>query len=269
LAACLRVLILELIWYQFEYQGAEALVTVRARHQKPSVDFFNESGSTVQAAGPTTYNPASVMKRYPQAAAFILAGGVSSRMGREKGLMEFGGEALIVRTARLIEPLVSEVTVIGPPERYDVLGLRVIADQTFARREAKEAVQTPLVGIATALRIAATPWNLILACDLPYLNANWLDWLLARALDSRAEIVMPRTSAGLEPLAAIYGKECAPTIVAALERGVRKVTEAMAEFRMECVSESDWSGHDPGGRVLRNMNTPSDYEEARKWLEKK
>ena len=209
------------------------------------------------------------MKRYPQAAAFILAGGVSSRMGREKGLLEFGGEPLIVRTARLVEPFVSEVTVIGPPERYDVLGLRVIADQNFRGRQAKEAVQTPLVGIATALNAAAKPWNLILACDLPYVNANWLDWLLARAANSRAEIVMPRTSAGLEPLAAVYRKECAPAIVAALERGVRKVTEAMAEFRMEYLSERDWSEHDPGGRVLRNMNTPLDYEEARKWLETK
>ncbi len=207
------------------------------------------------------------MKRYSQVAAFILAGGVSLRMGQEKGLLEFGGEPLIVRTARQIEPLVTEVTVVGPPERYAALGLRTIADQNLGGQEGIEAVRTPLVGIATALNVTKMPWNLILACDLPYLNAEWLDWLLARAVDSSAQIVMPRTSGGLEPLAAVYSKECAAPIVTALERGVRKVTDATAEFRRECLSEGDWHELDPEGRVLRNMNAPSDYEEARKWFE--
>jgi molybdopterin-guanine dinucleotide biosynthesis protein A len=189
-------------------------------------------------------------------------------MGKSKGLLEFGGEPLIVRTARLIEPLVAEVTVVGLPERYAALGLHAIADQNLGAREGDEAVRAPLVGIATALKATKAPWNLILACDLPYLTAEWLDWLLARAVDSGAQIVMPRTSRGLEPLAAVYRRECAAPIAAALERGVRKVTDAMAEFRMECLSEGEWNKHDPEGRVLRNMNAPSDYEEARKWLER-
>jgi molybdenum cofactor guanylyltransferase len=207
------------------------------------------------------------MKPYSQVAAFILAGGVSSRMGREKGLLDFGGEPLIVRTARMVELLVTEVTVVGPPERYAALGLRTIADQSLGGRERIAAVRTPLVGIATALSATKMPWNLILACDLPYLTAVWLDWLLSRAVNSSAQIVMPLTSEGLEPLAAVYRRECAAPIVAALERGVRKVTDATAEFRVERLSENDWNEIDPKGRVLRNMNAPSDYEEARKWLE--
>jgi len=214
------------------------------------------------------FEPVHIVKRHHQVAAFILAGGLSARMGREKGLLDFGGEPLIVRTGRLIEPLVCELTVVGSPERYAALGLRAIADQNLGGGEGKVAVRTPLVGIATALNATKAPWNLILACDLPYLTACWVDWLLARAMDSGAQIVMPRTLGGLEPLAAVYHKECATPIVAALERGVLKVTDAIAEFRMDCLSESDWNGHDPEGRVLRNMNTPSDYEEARISLEK-
>jgi molybdopterin-guanine dinucleotide biosynthesis protein A len=207
------------------------------------------------------------MKRYSEVAAFILAGGLNSRMGREKGLLELGGEPVVVRTARLLAPLVTEVTVIGPTECYAALGLCVIADQNFGRQEGVGAVRTPLVGIATALNATKMPWNLILACDLPYLTAAWLDWLLARAAGSSAQVVMPRTSRGLEPLAAVYRKECAAPIVSALKRGVRKVTDAMADFRMEYRLESEWKEFDPEGRVLRNMNSPSDYEEARKWLE--
>jgi molybdopterin-guanine dinucleotide biosynthesis protein A len=209
------------------------------------------------------------MKQNSQVAAFILAGGVSSRMGREKGLLELGGESIIIRTARLLEPLVAEVTVVGPPELYAALGLRAIADQNFRERDLTDPVRTPLAGIATALNTTNAAWNLILACDLPYLSAIWLDWLLSRAVGSSAQIVMPRTSRGLEPLAAVYRKECAAPILAALERGIRKVTDAMTEIQMECPLQSDWRQLDPEGRVLRNMNSPSDYEEAKKWLEAK
>jgi len=209
------------------------------------------------------------MKRSSEVAAFILAGGLNSRMGREKGLLELGGEPLVVRTARLLAPLVTEVTVIGPPECYGALGLCVIADENLGRREGTVAVRTPLIGIATALNATKMPWNLILACDLPYLTAAWVDWLLVRAAGSSAQVVMPRTSRGLEPLAAVYRKECAAPIVSALERGVRKVTDAMADFHLEYPVESEWKEFDPEGRVLRNMNAPSDYDEARKWLETK
>jgi molybdopterin-guanine dinucleotide biosynthesis protein A len=184
-------------------------------------------------------------------------------------LLEFGGEPLIVRTANFIKPLVTGVTVIGPPERYANLGLHTIPDQNLAGLAGEEDVRTALVGIATALNSTSAPWNLILACDLPYLTAEWLGWLLARAIDSEAQIVMPRTSRGLEPLAAVYRKECAAPIAAALERGVRKVTDATAECRTQCLIESEWKKHDPENRVLRNMNTPADYEEAQEWWDRR
>jgi molybdopterin-guanine dinucleotide biosynthesis protein A len=204
-------------------------------------------------------------KRYDQISAFILSGGLSSRMGKDKGLLELGGKPLIVRTAHLLEPLVSAVMVVGTPERYAPLGLHAIADWNFDVHDRKGAAQGPLVGIATALHSTKTGWNLILACDLPYLSAEWLEWVLARAMVSGQQIVMPRTSRGLETLAAVYRRECGPQMVASLARGVRKVSEAMEQFRLELVSESDWRHVDPDGRVLQNMNSSADYEDARKW----
>jgi molybdopterin-guanine dinucleotide biosynthesis protein A len=209
----------------------------------------------------------NTMQRYDQVSAFILTGGVSSRMGKPKGLLDFGGQPLILRIARLIEPLASTVTVIGPLEAYEALGLAVIQDEQFNGPGGNDKAQGPLAGIATALTATRTDWNLILACDLPYIRSEWLDWLLARAVASTRQIVMPRTAGGLEPLAAVYRRECAEAIVAALRRGVRKVTDAMELFRVEFVTERDWGPVDPEGRVLRNMNAPEDYEEARRWLE--
>jgi molybdopterin-guanine dinucleotide biosynthesis protein A len=207
------------------------------------------------------------VKRYRQVAGFILAGGASSRMGRNKGLLDFDGVPLILHTAQLLEPLVSGVTIVGSPRRYTALGLRTIAD------EDDEQVQTvpdrpgrgPLAGIAAALASSHSNWNLIVACDLPYLSAEWLDWLFSRALRSRGEAVIPRTERGIEPLAGVYRRECVAPITAALARGVRKVSDAVEELRLDLVYPSEWLNIDPSGLILRNMNVLRDYEEARNW----
>src|SRR5579862_1975704 len=188
------------------------------------------------------------MKCYSQVAGFILAGGASSRMGRDKGLMEFLGVPLIVRMASLVEPLVATVQIVGPLERYKPYGLRVIADKNFGKKEKGGKTLGPLAGIASALAVSSKPWNLILASDLPYLTRAWLSWLLAVAVNSQSQVVMPRTHRGLEPLAAVYRRECAAPIADALKRGVRKVTDALAEFQLQTVEESKWLRIDPEGR---------------------
>lgn len=204
------------------------------------------------------------MTRYPQVAAFILAGGESSRMERDKALLNFGGVPLIVHTAHLIAPLVTKVTIVGSPNRYTALGLHVIADHDATSAEGQKQ-HGPLAGIVTALAETRMPWNLILACDLPYLSEGWVDWLLSRSLQSREEIVIPRTEHGLEPLAAVYRKDCAVRLADAFARGVRKITDAIATLRVDVVLESEWHDVDPSGLVLKNMNTSKDYEEAAKW----
>jgi molybdenum cofactor guanylyltransferase len=206
------------------------------------------------------------VNRHRQVAGFILAGGASSRMGRDKALLDFGGVPLILHTARLLKPLVSEVTIVGSPSRYAALGLRAIADSgAQARRRPHELTRGPLAGIATALAAAHSRWNLIVACDLPYLSAEWLDWLLSRALGSRSEAVIPRTERGIEPLAAMYRRECGAAITAAVARGVRKVSDAIEELRLDFVYPREWRRMDPSELILRNMNEPRDYTEARKW----
>jgi molybdopterin-guanine dinucleotide biosynthesis protein A len=210
---------------------------------------------------------AKTTKRYDQISAFVLTGGASSRMGKAKALLDFGGEPLLIRIARTIEPLVSSVIAVGSSGRYAALGMQVIEDQQIGIVDEHGNSPGPLAGIASALSASRTDWNLILACDLPYLSREWVGWLLARTNVSSAQIIMPRTEGGPEPLAAVYRRECADPIIAALHRGVRKVTDATAQLRTDFVAEPEWHHIDPDGRVLRNMNSPEDYEEARKWLE--
>jgi molybdopterin-guanine dinucleotide biosynthesis protein A len=202
--------------------------------------------------------------RFAMMAGFILAGGESSRMGMDKGLLEIAGVAMIVRAARLVESVVgSPAVVVGTPEKYRGLGLRAIADDWPGCG--------PLGGIATALRAFAADWNLIVACDLPYLTREWLDYLLQRARDSDAEAVVPMnlTSAnkrGAEPLCAVYHKGCEPSIRRALEQGARKVTDGLAELRVELIEPAKWKGFDSDGLLFKNVNTPADYEEVKRKL---
>lgn len=189
-----------------------------------------------------------------QVAGFILAGGNSARMGRDKALLELGGISLLERAAKLLAPLVSSVIVIGPPGRYESFGLPVVPDDS--------AGLGPLAGIATALRISPAPWCLVIACDLPYLKTSWLQFLIDRALASRADVVLPDNELGPEPLCALYHKRCEELVRQALAQGVRKITNALTGLALETVPRDEWKAFDSDGRLFKNMNSSTDYEEA-------
>ena len=192
---------------------------------------------------------------FEQIGGFILAGGESSRMGRDKALLELNGEPMIVRAARLVESVAGITVIVGAPERFSSLGLHVIADDWPAAG--------PLGAIATALRASSAPWNLIVACDLPYLTKAWLDFIVARGLSSPADAILPMNERGAEPLCAMYRKSCEPAIRAALGRGTRKVTDGLAALRTENIEPAEWKAFDSEGLLFKNMNSPADYEEAK------
>jgi molybdopterin-guanine dinucleotide biosynthesis protein A len=190
-----------------------------------------------------------------QVSAFILAGGESSRMGRDKARLELGGVPLILRTARLVESVAGVPVVIGNPEAYGAFDLRAIADDWPGAG--------PLGAIATALRAAAAPWSLIVATDLPYLTREWLEYLIARALASSADAVLPMNTRGAEPLCAMYHQRGETAIRKVLERGTRKVTDGLHDVRVETITPDEWKGFDSEGLLFKNMNSPEDYEEAK------
>jgi molybdopterin-guanine dinucleotide biosynthesis protein A len=196
------------------------------------------------------------MTRFHNVAAFILAGGASERMGQDKALLELGGVPMVMRAGQLAQPQVISVSIVAPRERYEHLDLRILPDHWPGAG--------PLGGIATALGATPVDWNLILGCDLPYLTPEWVAWLISRALKSRAQAVVPESPRGLEPLAAMYHRSCRESLAAAVERGVRRVTQGLSEILFERVSLEEWGALDPEGTLFENVNTPSDYAEARR-----
>lgn len=189
-------------------------------------------------------------------AAFILAGGRSTRMGRDKAMLEIDGVTMIARAIDLARRAGVEPVVVGSfGENLRTLSARAIPDDW--------PDAGPLGGIATALRETRTPWNLVMACDMPYLTAEWLEFLMGRASASRADAVVPKNKNGAEPMCAMYHQRAEATIRGALESGIRKVTEGLAKLQVESVEREEWKGFDSEGLLFKNMNEPADYEEAK------
>ena len=195
------------------------------------------------------------MRSKEQIAGFVLAGGASSRMGADKALLEIGGVPLLVRAAKLAQKAAGNATIVGGAETYRDIGLVAVADDWPGAG--------PLGGIATALGASKASWNLIIACDLPYLTEAWLNYVIARAFSSEADAVMAMNTRGAEPLCAMYHKRCEPAIREELARGTRKVTDGLRAVTVEMVRPNEWKAFDSEGLLFKNMNSPADYEEAR------
>jgi molybdopterin-guanine dinucleotide biosynthesis protein A len=205
---------------------------------------------------------------------FVQAGGGSTRFGSDKGLAQFAGKSMLVRTAELVASVCEDVHLVAPAGRYADLGWPALVDRWPG--------EGPLGGILTALHYinAVAPPNgtsaaangpgslaLIVSCDMPFLTQEFLAFLRERALASPAQVVVPQSSTGLEPLCACWRFSAVDAVQSAFDSGVRKVTEAMKRLPMEVLDELLWKRFDKGNRLFRNMNTPQDYAEARRIFE--
>jgi molybdopterin-guanine dinucleotide biosynthesis protein A len=199
------------------------------------------------------------MSSFPHVGGFILAGGKSSRMGKDKALLKLGGLTFVALAARKLAGLASPIVAIGPASLRAKLSVPVMEDEC--------AGCGPLGGIAAALASAEQPWNIVLACDLPYLTDEWLRFLIGRALESSADVVMAANENGWEPLCAMYQRSIAEKVAEKLRRGVRRVTEGLDGLAVEILPPSEWKKFDPNGRLFKNVNTPEDYAEARAFFE--
>ncbi len=180
------------------------------------------------------------------AAGFVLAGGQSIRMGRDKALLLLNGRTLVEHTAANVAAAAGNVTVIADPVRYAHLGLPVIADHYSGCG--------PLGGVITALTVTQQPWNLIVACDMPNAGRSFLEALLTAAARQPAdcECVAPWGLHGVEPLCAVYHRQALAKLQSARERNLLKMQTVTASLQTTFLRIA--SVHH-----LRNINTPEDW----------
>ena len=139
----------------------------------------------------------------------ILAGGRSRRMGSDKGLVEFRGKPLIQYGIDLLSQFTDRILISSGNSDYLDFGCETVPDEISG--------QGPAAGLAASLKYSTTPWNLVIACDLPFLNQELILSLLTEAENSMG--VIPIHDGVYEPLAALYHKDLSPVFEASVYSG--------------------------------------------------
>ncbi|RED44908.1 molybdenum cofactor guanylyltransferase [Seonamhaeicola aphaedonensis] len=156
----------------------------------------------------------------------ILAGGKSSRMGSDKGLIKLNDESFIEYSIKAMKPLVNDILIVSDNPDYDVFGYKRIED------DIKDA--GPVAGICSGLNASETENNLILSCDIPLIKTNILEKLI-NSSDEHSEIIQIESNGKTMPLIAMYKKQCAPTFLKALKNDERRLRQVISTMKTKNV----------------------------------
>lgn len=177
-------------------------------------------------------------------AGFVLTGGRSSRMGRDKALLPVEGQALCERIGDIVAAVTDEVFLIGHPERYGYLKYQCLADV--------HPDMGPLSGLETALCLGRAELNVVVSCDGFNLKTVWLRALVAAAEGGARCVVAEDASGNVQPLCAVYRKECRSVVSRALGDGRLRMMDLLRELNAQRVRVDG---------VVLNVNTPEEYDE--------
>jgi molybdopterin-guanine dinucleotide biosynthesis protein A len=179
----------------------------------------------------------------------IQAGGKSTRMGRDKSFVPFHGRPMIEVVRDHVSGLGQELIVItNDPDPYAYLGLPIYRDIYPDRG--------PLGGIHSALVNAKSPYVLMVACDMPWLNRRLLQYLIE--LRETADIVVPRWEKFPEPLHAVYSKACLEPIEKRIEADDLKIVRFYRDVTVRYIDREEIIRFDVDGRSFTNINRPQD-----------
>lgn len=179
------------------------------------------------------------------AAAIVLAGGRSLRMGRDKNFLPVNGRPMIQHIVEQLLPLFDDVLIgANDAEKFAFLRRRVIPD--------RQPGMGPLMGIMSCLAESRHELNFITACDVPALDTHFIMQLMQAAGD--ADITVPLSHDGRpEPLLAVYRKSVAEAAGLVLGRGDRRITDLFDMVRVKFVTMADAGWYN-------NVNTMAEYQ---------
>ena len=186
----------------------------------------------------------------------IQAGGESRRMGQDKALLPFLGQPLIERILERISGLADEILVTtNNPGAFQFLGVPLYPDLVPDRGA--------LGGLYTALRAASHPLVGVVACDMPFLNPDLLAFEREKLMGTKADIVIPETSSGLEPFHAVYRRStCLEPVKSALDAGKWRVDAWFNQIKLLALTSEEMRLYDPHLVSFWNVNTPEDLLQA-------
>ncbi len=182
----------------------------------------------------------------------ILAGGKSTRIGRDKATLVLDSEPLIRRVYDVAQGAFDHIVVVSSDHAIlPGMSIPIIKDVV--------SVQSPLAGIVSALIHTGADYVFALACDMPFLSGGAIRYMLNNIAGE--DIIIPKTEKGYEPLHAIYGRSCISYMLTLIERGMYKVRDIFPYLSVKAVEGSPLFFCN-GVSVFTNINTQEEFERA-------
>jgi molybdopterin-guanine dinucleotide biosynthesis protein A len=187
-------------------------------------------------------------------AAFILAGGKSTRMGTDKAFVQLKGRTLLNRMLETARSVCPHVAVVGSSTKFSPYA--PVVEDVFPDCG-------PLGGIHAALQSATSDLNLILAVDLPFVTPRLLEFLLTKAAESPTTLItVPRTSQGWQPLCAVYRRDFRKIAENSLRARRYKIDSLFEPSRTQAITAEDLQATGFSVDLFRNLNTAEDLAQA-------
>ena len=193
----------------------------------------------------------------------VLAGGKGLRLGRDKALVDLDGENLLQRVISRLGFLNSEIILVtaGGEQSFNIANhpkLKIVTDIYSGKG--------PLVGIYSGLVSSSSFYNLIVACDMPFLNRHLIGYMLD--ISNGCDITIPRLENMFEPLHAVYSKSCVRAIEKLLAEDSLKIDRLLKMVKVRYVEAGEIDRFDPEHLSFFNVNTKADLDIARGLVEK-
>ena len=188
----------------------------------------------------------------------VLAGGKGLRLGRDKTVETVGNTSLLERVVSYLSLFNSDIIIVAATKQYlpQVSGypkLRIVVD-TYPGKG-------PLGGVFTGLVASDSLYNLVVACDMPFLNQALLRYMIGLA--DGFDLVVPRLGDNMiEPLHAVYSRNCLTTIKNLLEQGKMRFTDLLTLVKVRYVEAEEINLFDPKHLSFFNINTEADLKTA-------
>jgi molybdenum cofactor guanylyltransferase len=182
-----------------------------------------------------------------KANAYIMAGGKSSRMGTDKGLLLIEGKAMVQYVIEQLQPIFSKVVIVSNNREYEKFGLKVIPDLI------KDI--GPAGGIYTALKHSDSQLNFIVSCDMPLITKEAIEFIFKTRKQS--QIVLLKNQGNLEPLFGLYAKDCETVWLQLIHQKTIKLQEMVLRFNLQTIAVEDNIIFNQS--FFKNINTKADF----------
>jgi len=200
-------------------------------------------------------------KKPPRLTAIILAGGESSRIGsdQDKAILKLNGKRLIDIVISKLKHIVGDnIIIVSPPEKYP--SYKQVVPDLFNQRGL-------LVGLYSGLKASASQYNLVVGCDMPFLKVELLQYIEEK-IDSN-DIIIPRYAKSyIEPLCAIYSKDCLEIMKRNIEAGILSIRKVFPYLKVKYIEEKEIKSVDPELNSFFNINYKEDFIRAEELIRK-